>query len=200
MKSDRDLKNQLTASLPKGLDVSMLTPEMRAIVLHLASQIPTKPTISNLWDPDEIVSYWLLLIGGTNRPEHMQVVQELLTWSAFSSRGAAKVVCVQASDAKDFHLCAKHFAASEYPSLYLGTSPEMSTFVGLPRSLLLELSKKEGVLQDFFTETHTALVKGESLSDINKKLLKDQTKRYAAVIYKEFRGIVSFSASASASV
>jgi hypothetical protein len=182
------------------VDLDDLPSEARALLLRAARKYLTTASVADLWKIREVTSYWVLLISGTSRTEHLDIARELLAWSAFSTRETSKVVCIQIADGESFNMCAKHFATTEYPALYLGTSPEMSTYVGMPKSVLVGLCSKAGALHDFLTETHTALVKGDSLADINKRLLKDRTKHYAGIVYRELRSIISLKGSADVSV
>lgn len=177
-------------------DLTGLPPDVQALVLKIARELNRDPSVTDLWQSDDAASYWILLVGGTHRPEHLSIAKELLTWSAFSARGTSRVLCLQSADAREFKLCSAHFGATEYPCLFLGTAPSMSTHVVIPKSVLQAICSKDGGLHDFLTETHTALGNGDSLSQINQRLLKDRTKRYAEVVYKELRGIVSFKGSA----
>lgn len=179
-------------------DLSGLAPDVQDLVLKLAAQMARQSTISELWQVEEATSYWVLLVAGAHRTEQLQIARELLTWSAFSARGASHVVCIQSSDRKEFKLCTNHFGALEYPCLFLGTAPSMNTFVGVPRAVLQAICSKEGGLNDFLTESHMALVRGESLEQISNRLLKDKAKRYAEILYKEIRSIVSFKGSVDA--
>lgn len=193
MSNERQLVIDSTAP---GPDLASLAPDVQALVLKLAKELAKSPTVSDLWEPGDATSYWILLVSGTHRAEHLQIAKELLTWSAFSARSSSRVLCIQSSDVREFAVCASHFGAAEYPCLFLGTAPTMSTHVGLPKAVLQAITSKDGGLHDFLTETHTALIRGDSLENINQRLLKDRTKRFAEVVYRELRSIVSFKGSA----
>lgn len=194
------MSGERALTIAASIDVTTLSAEdLRTLLLSLAAEAKRKPTVGELWAPDDVKSYWVLLISGTNRPEQMQIARELLTWSALFTRGSSRVLCIQHSDTKAFNTCSEHFGTKEYPALYLATSPEMGTRIEVPKPALQKLQSTDGALHDFLTETHTALVQRESLAEISSRLKKDKALSVLGVLYRELRSIASLKASADIS-
>jgi hypothetical protein len=100
-------KKKLPPDLQKRLDD---TQEFdRATVnnlLYQALQAASEVTVSGLWEQPELaMTYWILLISGTNQEEETEIAKALLSWKAFNAKDSAMVLCLTLAD-NAYKLCA----------------------------------------------------------------------------------------------
>lgn len=153
-------------------------------------------TVSDVWECDEAPwTYWILLMSGSDQPDERRIAKELLEWQAFSAKSACKVMCIPSSEHDAFGICSRAFGSDEFPTLILGLSPGMESFIRLTPSLLAHLSQTDGALQKFFTRIHWKILHGGNLATIRDLLTQKAFWKGIKIVYDEIKGFLSISIS-----
>src|SRR5258708_7320393 len=149
-------------------------------------------TTVDLWEQPELgVTYWILLLSGVNQEEEMEIAQALLVWKAFIAKDSARVLCIPHSDREEFKLCSLTFGASRTPTLVLSDSPNMADAITIQPELLFSLANKKGGLQRFFTQVHSSIENGDSLTEIKSQLRTNRFWSGVKLVYSEVKGLIS---------
>ncbi len=131
------------------------------------------------------------MLTGVNQTDEMELARELLAWQAFSAKDSARVLCVQSSERLPFRCCSSRFEVHECPTLIMGYSPQMKSYVKIKPNLLRALSVQSGEFERFLAKTHALAENGRSLKDLQQSMSADAFWRGLKVVYKEIKGLIS---------
>ena len=170
--------------------------ELTVLLNKAIAAATRKLEVIDLWDQSEIsATYWILMMTSTDQKEEMRIAQTLLTWSTFSAKHSTRVICVPSSERNYFRLCSSYFGVVNCPSLILGNSPFLDSFIKIGPELLTLLAKDESGLQRFLTRIHSSVENGATLKDIQNQLLTEQFWLGLKLVYAEVKGFISVSIS-----
>jgi hypothetical protein len=166
-------------------------------LLAQALQAANEVTVSDLWEQPELaMTYWILLISGTNQEEETEIAKALLSWKAFNAKDSAMVLCLTLSDS-EYKLCAGHFKAVKTPTLVMSDARDMYDYLKIDSDLLFKLMSTKGSFQRFITELHLTIQMGDTIQTIKSQLRKERAWAGVKILYSEAKSIVSISISAS---
>ncbi len=160
-------------------------------LLQQAIQATSDVTLSDLWEQPELaMTYWILLMSGTNQDEETDIAKALLCWKAFNAKDSALVLCLTLSD-HSYQLCATQFKAVKTPSLIVSDSRDMYNYLKIDPDLLFNLMSVKGSFQRFITELHLTIRTGNTVQDIKSQLRKDRAWAGVKVLYTEAKSLIS---------
>jgi hypothetical protein len=123
--------------------------------------------IADLWEQrDRGITYWVLLMTGMNQDEEMGIANSLLSWKAFLAKDAAWVRCIQTSDKREFACCQSRFGPITCPTLAVGYSPNLDSFITIGPELLFKIASAPGCVHRFLTKLHHLVETSPNLRDI----------------------------------
>ncbi len=158
---------------------------------HLDAQVRTVD-IDDLWVPREAaLTYWILMLTGVNQTDETQLAGDLLAWQAFFAKDSARVLCVQSSERDPFRCCSSRFEVHDCPTLVMGYSPHMKSYLKIEPNLLRALRVQSGEVQRFLARIHALAENGRSLEDLQQLMAADAFWRGLKVVYKEIKGLIS---------
>ena len=174
----------------------------RATVKTLLQQViqaTSDITMSDLWEQPELaMTYWILLMSGTNQEEETDIAKALLCWKAFNAKDSAMVLCLTLADSSYQH-CANQFKAVKTPTLIVSDTRDMYNHLAIDPNLLFKLMSTKGGFQRFVTELHLTIRTGNTIQDIKNQLRKERAWAGIKVFYTEAKSLISISIKAPGS-
>lgn len=162
-------------------------------LLELATRAAREVTVSDLWEQPELaMTYWILLMSGTDQEEQAEIAKALLFWKFFNAKDSAMVLCLTLSDGA-YKMCADQFKAVKTPTLVMSDTRGMYNYIKIDPNLLFELVKTKGSFQRFITELHLTIQLGDTIQAIKSQLRKERVWAGVKILYSEAKSITSIS-------
>lgn len=163
---------------------------LNSIVNHLRRE-RDNPDIRDVWFPSEDAqSFWILFLNGVDDSEEAALSKSLLFWREFYGGPISNVRCIPSSDRELFRFGSRFFNFSSAPILILSNDPLFEQYLQINAEALAELCKRNA-FQRFLTRLHTLIVRGETLSDINRRLRTEGFWRTVQIVYAEIKDFVT---------
>lgn len=143
---------------------------LEALFQTTLSQSQTLDVV-DLWEQGELaVSFWILVTTGVNQDEEMKIATALLFWKAFFAQEAARVRCIQSSERRELACCRSRVGPITCPTLIVGDSPNLESFIGVGPELLFKIVSEPGCMHRFLTKIHHLIETGTSMRDVGEAL------------------------------
>jgi len=131
------------------------------------------------------------MLSGVNQADEVLIAKVLLTWQAFFAKDSARVLCVQSSERDSFRCCSSRFEVHDCPTLVMGYSPHMKSYLKIEPNLLRALRVRSGEVQRFLARIHALAENGRSLEYLQQLMAADAFWQGLKVVYKEIKGLIS---------